>query len=163
MRYICIPKSEPTKSDSDGDTYTDDIDLDPKTPAIYGGQFVFSETEWTSEYIPCFNDIYTTHATDMATWGQHPELADDPKVYATYFEADTLSYACNGIKDGNAAYMLHHYLGATGTDCYISVENLTTDSQCGKRLYEENLAMLEDHVKSVLACADGFCPTIADT
>jgi len=154
---VCIPISDPIKPDSDSDTYLDGRDLYPKSKALNSIDYSFSETLWDSDNIPVFDTIYTTHSTDMATWGQHPELADS-KLGATYCEADALSNALwliTDYKKSNAANMMHYYLGVTGIERNINVENLTTDSPCGKRLYEENLAKLEDHVKSVLK--DGDC------
>jgi len=156
VKPICILNSFPVQPDRDGDTYTDDIDENPLDQAVNWGFFCFSETVWESEYVPVFETIYNTHATDLATWGQHPELADDPKLLGIYAYA---AYVGNfhWYNFPNAACAMDHYLNADGTDYTINVELLVYTSFIGSDLYKLNLEKLEEHIKSVLKDGDSIC------
>jgi len=113
-------------------------------------------TEIVMKYVPVFETIYNTHATDLVTWGQHPELADDSKNTNTYAKAIIATVEFSTLCT-RGSWALEHYLLATGNDYSIDVRDLVKNSNCGRQQYEEYLRMLKQHVKSVLKDGDTIC------
>lgn len=147
-------KSNPESADTDVDGYTDDIDLNPQIKAENNIVFGYSKTGWDSpENTPDFITLAAKREEDSATWCQHPELADDLSIAATYSEADTITNCIMGFCP-HANATMDHYLDATGTDFTINPVELIMGSKYASDQYRLYLGELKDHVKSVLKDGD---------
>lgn len=147
-------KSNPESADTDGDGYTDDIDLNPQIKAENYLGFSYSKTGRDSpEDIPDFITLAAKREKDSATWCQHPELVDDPSLEKTYVKIDAIMN-CIMLFCPNANAALDHYLDATGTDFEIDPMALVMGSKYASDQYRLYLRELKDHVKSVLKDGD---------
>lgn len=152
--------SDPEKKDSDADTYADDIDENPFIEAVNNYMYVYSENGWNSENMPDYVSLLSKRDWGQ-TYNSHPEWANDGSVIF----AETASHdiaLVSQVPFPHASKALFLYEEELGDDYTINVDEFLAQSTGGRKLYNEYLSYLQEHIKSVLKDGDTICIVTGD-